>query len=73
MGMSDNVYTVRCPACGKANRIPASREGQAGKCGACHAALPSLYTRPVTLTEINFDAFVMDYAGPVVVEFWSPT
>lgn len=66
------AYTVTCRACGTANRIPAEREGQPGRCGNCHAALPPLYARPQPLTESSFDAFVNSYPGPVLAEFWAP-
>ena len=68
--MSD--YTVTCHACGTANRIPVEREGQAGRCGKCRAALLPLHVRPQPLTERTFDAFVNAYPGPVLAEFWAP-
>ncbi len=67
-----DTYLIPCPSCGTANRVPAACEGKAGKCGECHAALPPLYTRPVTLSDKNFDAFVNGYPGPVLAEFWAP-
>lgn len=39
------VYTVTCRACGTANRIPVEREGQAGRCGECRAALLPFHVR----------------------------
>lgn len=66
------TYTVTCRACGAANRIPAEREGQAGKCGRCRAPLPPLYSKPRSLDERSFDAFVKAYPGPVLAEFWAP-
>ena len=65
-------YLVRCPGCGTANRVPAASEGTAGTCGSCHAPLPPLYTKPVALTERDFDSFVAAYPGPVLAEFWAP-
>jgi len=65
-------YRVTCPACGKSNRIPADREGVAGRCGNCRAQLPPLYYQPQVLNEGNFDGFVRSYNGPILAEFWAP-
>jgi len=65
-------YTVHCPACHAANRIPAEREGQAGRCGACHAPLPPRYHTPQPLDDRTFDRFLHGYGGPVLAEFWAP-
>ena len=66
------TYTVTCPACGTANRIPADKEGERGRCGKCRSALPPLYHRPQPLTEQRFDPFVTSYPGPILAEFWAP-
>lgn len=65
-------YVIRCASCGKGNRVPAEKEGVAGRCGSCRAALPPLYHQPQVLGERNFDAFVRGYPGPVLAEFWAP-
>lgn len=72
MTPSSDTYIIHCPACGAANRVPAASEGQAGKCGSCHGALPPLYSRPVELTDRSFDDFVENYPGLVLAEFWAP-
>lgn len=64
-------YQIKCNSCGTINRIPAEKEGLAGRCGNCRATLPPLYHQPVTLTERTFDDFVIGYQGPVIVEFWA--
>jgi thioredoxin 2 len=66
------TYLIHCPACKVANRVPAASEGKAGKCGSCHSTLPPLYTRPMVLTDQNFDSFIANYSGPVMAEFWAP-
>lgn len=66
------AFTVICPSCSTANRIPADKEGKAGRCGNCHRALPPMYYQPQQLTERSFDAFIKEYHGPVLVEFWAP-
>lgn len=70
--MTDTTYLVTCPSCRAGNRIPAAREGQAGRCGNCHSPLPPLHLKPVPLTDRSFDAFVSTYAGPILAEFWAP-
>lgn len=72
--MTDDATTflVTCPVCGTANRVPASREGEAGRCGHCYGALPPLHVRPIPLTDRSFDPFLAAYRWPVLVEFWAP-
>ena len=65
-------YTITCPSCGTGNRIPADKEGVAGRCGNCQTTLPPLYYHPQPLTDQTFDAFVKNYSGPVLAEFWAP-
>ncbi len=72
MNQTPTTYLISCPACGATNRVPASREGEPGKCGSCRAQLPPLHTKPIQLTDRSFDGFVKGYAGPVLVEFWAP-
>ena len=66
-----DTYLIHCPLCGTANRVSASSEGKTGKCGNCHAQLPTLYSKPVMLTDRSFDDFVQNYRGPVLAEFWA--
>ncbi|HSD40960.1 MAG TPA: thioredoxin TrxC [Burkholderiales bacterium] len=61
---------VACPACLKANRIPAARVGDGPMCGGCGTLL--LDGKPVALDERSFDAFVGRTDLPVVVDFWAP-
>ena len=67
-----NVFIVTCPKCGTANRVPASREGDVGRCGNCRADLPPLHSMPVPLTDQSFDPFVNAYPAPILAEFWAP-
>jgi thioredoxin 2 len=67
------TFTVSCSSCGTANRIPADKQGRAGRCGTCHAPLLPLYYQPQALYDRTFDAFIKGYGGPVLAEFWSPT
>jgi thioredoxin 2 len=68
--MADACVHVACPACFKANRVPADRVGDGPKCGGCGA--PLLDGKPIALDEASFDAFVGRTDLPVVVDFWAP-
>ena len=68
--MTDAFVHVACPACLKANRVPADRVGDGPKCGGC--GTPLLDGKPVALDEASFDAFVGRTDLPVVVDFWAP-
>ena len=67
-----SAYIVTCSACGTDNRIPLEMAGKKGRCGSCRAGLPPLYCRPQPLTDSSFDAFIANYPGPVLAEFWAP-
>jgi thioredoxin 2 len=58
---------VRCPNCGKQNRVPAAATG-VPHCGNCGATLPWL----TDSGEGDFSAVVEQSALPVLVDFWAP-
>ena len=60
---------LTCPRCLGANRVPAGRLDDDPKCGKCGATL--LESRPVPLTDENFERFVGRSDLPVVVDFWA--
>ncbi|REF35447.1 thioredoxin [Thermasporomyces composti] len=65
MGTTE-VATIRCPACGQANRVPANgRDGP--RCGRCRAALPFV----VDADDDSFADVVERSRIPVVVDFWA--
>lgn len=66
------TYNVNCSSCGAVNRIPADKQGKAGRCGSCHAPLPPMYYQPLQFGERTFDDFIKKYPGPVLAEFWAP-
>ncbi len=57
---------VRCPSCGKSNRVPASAAGSP-RCAVCHADLPWL----VAAGELDFDDAIRTRL-PVLVDLWAP-
>ena len=58
--------TIRCPSCGKLNRVRPTRQG-VPRCAVCHESLPWM----VDATEASFDAEI-DASVPVLVDFWAP-
>jgi thioredoxin 2 len=65
-------YTIirNCPACGKANRIPARHLSDTGRCGSCKAALPPL-NEPLDVDDSSFSQVVAEAAVPVLTDFWA--
>ncbi len=57
-----------CAACGQQNRIPARHLADAGRCGACRAALPPL-AEPLDAGTQEFDDVLRDARVPVLVDF----
>ena len=63
--MSDEI--IRCPNCGRRNRVPAAASGFP-RCGNCHKPLPWIVDAgDDTFTELAERASV-----PVVVDLWAP-
>jgi thioredoxin 2 len=67
MSMSNDSRIVRCPNCGKSNRLRAVAGG-VPHCGNCGKPLPWL----VDIDESIFHAAVEESPLPVLVEFWAP-
>jgi len=58
---------VRCPSCGRRNRVPASASGTP-RCGHCHTPLPWL----VDAGDGTFDTVASKSRLPVLVDLWAP-
>jgi len=61
---------VVCPHCLSVNNIPQKESYKKANCGKCKSSL--LDTKPLELTEANFDEVVVNSDIPVVVDFWAP-
>ncbi|MDE8654036.1 thioredoxin TrxC [Novosphingobium album (ex Liu et al. 2023)] len=61
---------IVCPACRALNRVPASRLGDAPRCGKC--GQPLFAGRPVAADAALFDKLVSKGSLPVLVDFWAP-
>src|SRR5215475_12703059 len=63
--MSDEI--VRCPNCGRRNRVPAAASGFP-RCGNCHKPLPWI----VDAGDDTFAEVAEKASVPVVVDLWAP-
>ena len=61
---------VVCPHCLSVNNIPKKDEYKKANCGKCKKSL--LDTKPIKLTDANFDEVVVNSDIPVIVDFWAP-
>lgn len=69
MNQPGRKATVRCPFCGKLNRVDLTRADDRPKCGEC--ARPLLLDRPVAVSDTDFDRVIADAEVPVLVDFYA--
>lgn len=69
MATQTRKATVRCPFCGKLNRVDLTRAQDRPKCGEC--GRPILLDRPIAVTEQDLDRVVQDAEVPVLVDFYA--
>jgi thioredoxin 2 len=60
-----------CPACQRANRIPASRLDARAHCGGCKGPLLPLDHPYDVRDEASFDELIRSSPLPVIVDFWA--
>ena len=61
---------VVCPHCKSINNIPQKDSYKKANCGSCKKSL--LDTKPVELTNTNFDEVIVNSDIPIIVDFWAP-
>ena len=61
---------VVCPHCLSVNNVPQKESYKKANCGKCKNSL--LDTKPIELTEANFDEVVVNSDIPVILDFWAP-
>ena len=59
---------MRCPNCGRRNRVPAAASSGIPRCGNCHRPLPWI----VDATDDTFADIAEKASVPVVVDLWAP-
>jgi len=63
---------VRCPSCGKMNRVRYAALSSKNQCGSCRTPLSPPRT-PVEISDATtFDLVIQSSALPVLVDFWAP-
>jgi thioredoxin 2 len=73
--MATDKVLVKCAQCAALNRVRIDKIGQTGKCGSCHADLPTraFYAdAPLDLDDSHFDLVTRTSTLPVLVDFWTP-
>jgi thioredoxin 2 len=65
-----DVLKLSCATCGQANRVPASRLGDAPKCGVCGAVLVDGGVHE--LDAATHDKVTRGDGLPVLVDYWAP-
>ena len=71
----DDSYKIRCTRCGAKNRIPEDKLGKNARCGKCRQALQTealFLPQPVMISDLDFDAKVLQSPIPVLAYFWAP-
>ncbi|WP_457749155.1 thioredoxin TrxC [Sulfurimonas sp.] len=61
---------IVCPHCFTVNNVPQKESYKKANCGKCKQSL--LDTKPVELTNSNFDEVIVNSDIPVIVDFWAP-
>ena len=61
---------VVCPHCFSVNNVPQKESYKKANCGKCKKSL--LDTKPIELTEANFDEVLVNSDIPVIIDFWAP-
>jgi len=61
---------VVCPHCLSVNNVPQKDSYTKANCGKCKKSL--LDTKPIALSDSNFDEVVVNSDIPVIVDFWAP-
>ena len=61
---------IVCPHCMSVNNVPQKESYKKANCGKCKNSL--LDTKPLSLTDANFDEMVVNSDIPVIVDFWAP-
>ncbi len=63
---------IACPKCHQANRVPASRLGEAARCATCKEPILPV-TKPVHVgSPEEFQELTSSSSVPVLVDFWAP-
>ncbi|MEY2448513.1 MAG: thioredoxin 2 [Acidimicrobiaceae bacterium] len=67
MSTSTGSQVIKCPVCGKKNRVPAAASG-IPQCGNCHSPLPWI----ADAGDDSYRDVVEESSLPVLVDLWAP-
>ncbi len=72
--MNQESVIIQCKGCQTKNRVPKARLNDKPVCGKCKASLPGMtyHSSPVMVTDATFQAEVLGYPGPVLLDCWAP-
>jgi thioredoxin 2 len=62
---------VKCPKCGANNRVSIGVTTKQPVCGRCKNPLPPALSKPVTVTDANFQELVGNSPLPVLLDLWA--
>lgn len=71
---AEKPLVLRCSECGGKNRVPPEKLQSHPQCGKCHAALQTdhiLMDQPITVTDTNFEKWVVHSPLPVLLDCWA--
>lgn len=69
-----DALILRCSQCGGKNRIPMDKLPENPKCGKCHHPIQTddiLIDRPITVTDADFEKWVLNSPLPVYLDCWA--
>jgi len=72
--MNMDIQIIKCGNCGTKNRMPLSKRKAKPICGKCKHPLPEIKIddHPVMVTDQTFNAAIIAYPGPVLLDCWAP-
>jgi thioredoxin 2 len=71
MNNSAASQVVKCPSCGANNRVSTGETTKQPVCGRCKSPLPAITSKPVTITDANFQEVVGNSSLPVLLDLWA--
>jgi thioredoxin 2 len=74
MVMTEDYVVIQCTFCSTKNRVPVYRLKERALCGKCRRPIMTdpFFSKSVKVTDASFADEVLNYNGPVLVDFWAP-
>ncbi|MGD9074291.1 MAG: thioredoxin domain-containing protein [Desulfobacteraceae bacterium] len=72
--LKPETVIIKCAKCGAKNRVLKALLDDQPKCGKCHEPLQAIpyYNHPTPITDGTFKQEILDFPGPVLMEYYSP-